>query len=89
MELFHAGFKGAGNLQFWIGVGALWLFSAAVSAMDAPRTGDSRFYGWLYRFTHLLAANLDRAIGGNPFRSAAPDYRSGTLQHSNTEQQGE
>jgi len=47
--------------QFWTGAGALWIFSAAVSAMDAPGKGDSRFYGWLYRFTHLLAANLDRA----------------------------
>jgi hypothetical protein len=49
--------------SFWTGAGALWIFSAAVSAMDAPQAGDSRFYGWLYRFTHLLAANLDRAIG--------------------------
>ncbi|HZU09051.1 MAG TPA: hypothetical protein VFA02_04055 [Pseudacidobacterium sp.] len=48
---------------FWIGVGVLWIFSAAVSAMDAPRADDSRFYRWLYRFTHLLAANLDRAFG--------------------------
>jgi hypothetical protein len=48
---------------FWIGMGVLWIFSAAVSAMDAPRADDSRFYGWLYRFTHFLAANLDRAFG--------------------------
>lgn len=48
--------------SFWTGAGALWIFSAAVSAMDPPRTGDSSFYGWLYRFTHLLAANLDRVI---------------------------
>jgi hypothetical protein len=31
--------------------------------MGPPQAGDSRFYGWLYRFTHLLAANLDRALG--------------------------
>jgi hypothetical protein len=49
--------------SFWIGAGALWLFSAAVSAMDIPRPEDGRFYGWLYRFTHFLAANLDRAFG--------------------------
>jgi hypothetical protein len=49
--------------SFWTGAGALWLFSAAVSAMDQPSSKDSRFYGWLYRFTHLLAANLDRALG--------------------------
>jgi hypothetical protein len=49
--------------SFWTGAGVLWIFSAAVSAMDPPETRDSRFYGWLYRFTHLLAANLDRALG--------------------------
>jgi len=48
--------------SFWTGAGTLWVFSAAVSAMDPPRTGDSSFYRWLYRFTHLLAANLDRAL---------------------------
>jgi hypothetical protein len=48
--------------SFWTGAGALWIFSAAVSAMDPPKTGDGTFYGWLYRFTHLLAANLDRAL---------------------------
>jgi hypothetical protein len=31
--------------------------------MDQPQAKDSRFYGWLYRFTHLLAANLDRVLG--------------------------
>jgi len=30
--------------------------------MDPPKTGDRSFYGWLYRFTHLLAANLDRVL---------------------------
>jgi hypothetical protein len=30
--------------------------------MDPPKTGDGSFYGWLYRFTHLLAANLDRVL---------------------------
>jgi hypothetical protein len=61
---------------FWIGVGMLWLFSAAVSAMESPQSNDSRFYGWLYRFTHLLAANLDRALGPHP-----------NLQTKNKEQQ--
>jgi len=49
--------------SFWVGAGVLWFFSAAVSAMEPPKSEDSRFYGWLYRFTHLLAANLDRAFG--------------------------
>lgn len=55
-------FLGLPVQSFWTGAGALWIFSAAVSAMDPPRNQDSRFYGWLYRFTHLLAANLDRAL---------------------------
>ena len=50
---------------FCTGAGALWVFSAAVSAMNPPAT-MAGFYGWLYRFTHLLAANLDRALGPTP-----------------------
>ena len=67
MNFLHPGTWGAGTAQsFWTGAGALWIFSAAVSAMDPPEAGASRFYGWLYRFTHLLAANLDRALGVEP-----------------------
>jgi len=67
MNFLHPGTWGAGTAQsFWTGAGALWIFSAAVSAMDPPEIGASRFYGWLYRFTHLLAANLDRALGVEP-----------------------
>lgn len=51
---------------FWTGAGALWIFSAAVSAMDAPQPKDGGFYRWLYRFTHLLAANLDRVLSSAP-----------------------
>ena len=47
--------------SFASGIAALWVFSAAVSAMSVP-TGDSGpGYQWLFRFAHLLAANLDRA----------------------------
>ncbi|TCK71975.1 hypothetical protein [Acidipila rosea] len=49
--------------NFWVGAAALWVFSAAVSAMNAPNMQSSQFYGWLYRFTHLLAANLDKFFG--------------------------
>ena len=47
--------------QFILGLATLWVFSAAVSAMAAPDVNTSQGYQWLYRFTHLLAANLDRA----------------------------
>jgi hypothetical protein len=61
--------------SFWTGAGALWIFSAAVSAMDRPSSKDGRFYGWLYRFTHLLAANLDRALGSAPLpQSPSPFF---------------
>ena len=49
--------------SFWIGAAALWTFSAAVSAMAAPAATDGKFYLWLYKFTHLLAANLDKFFG--------------------------
>jgi hypothetical protein len=54
------------------------VFSAAVSAMDPPKIGGNGFYGWLYRFTHLLAANLDRALtpgfrGEEPTTSSIPN----------------
>lgn len=39
----------------------LWIFSAAVSALSAPDDKSSQLYAWVYRFLHLLAANLDRA----------------------------
>ncbi len=63
MNFIHAALWSSATAQsFWTGAGVLWVFSAAVSAMDPPNTGGSSFYGWLYRFTHLLAANLDRAL---------------------------
>jgi hypothetical protein len=46
---------------YWSGLASLWIFSAAVSAMTQPGDKSSVAYQWLYRFTHLLAANLDRA----------------------------
>lgn len=62
MNFLHSG----SAMQFFCtGAGALWVFSAAVSAMNPPTT-KAGFYGWLYRFTHLLAANLDRALGPAP-----------------------
>jgi hypothetical protein len=41
---------------------ALWLFSAAVSAMPAPTATTSSGYVWLYSFAHLISANLDKFV---------------------------
>ena len=43
------------------GIAALWVFSAGVSALAQPDSESSSGYCWLFRFLHLLAANLDRA----------------------------
>jgi hypothetical protein len=50
-----------GSHLFLRGVMTLWVFSAAVGAMGQPDGKSGRGYEWLYRFLHLLAANLDRA----------------------------
>jgi hypothetical protein len=57
---------GSGAAPFVSGALGLWVFSAAVCAMSAPDGTSGKAYRWLYRFSHLLAANLDRAgvIGG-------------------------
>lgn len=59
-------FPSGGSHLYFQGLATLWIFSAAVSAMQAPEGNSTRGYQWLYRFTHLLAANLDRAglLGG-------------------------
>ncbi len=50
-----------GSHLFLRGVVTLWIFSAAVGAMGQPDVKSGPGYEWLYRFLHLLAANLDRA----------------------------
>ncbi len=46
--------------KFWRGLAALWVFSAAISALSPPDQRSGRAYRWLFTFAHLLAANLDR-----------------------------
>ena len=46
--------------SFVKGLLSLWVFSAAVSALSPPKDRSSQFYFWVYRFGHLLAANLDQ-----------------------------
>lgn len=46
--------------QFWLGVGALWAFSAFVGGMPDPDQTSSKGYRWLFGSLHLLSANLDK-----------------------------
>ena len=67
--------------SFLVGLIALWVFSAAVSAMSPPGESSRGAYRWLFRFCHLLAANLDRAgfFGEGPAmlsHSEQPQQRS-------------
>jgi hypothetical protein len=50
--------------SFWLGVGAVWAFSAFVSGMPAPDDKSGKGYKWLYSSLHLLAANLDKVSQG-------------------------
>jgi len=43
-------------------VGGWWLFSAAISTMPKPEPLE-RWYGWLYGFLQLAAANFDKMRG--------------------------
>lgn len=77
-----------GSHFYFQGLATLWIFSAAVSAMQAPGSNSSRGYQWLYRFTHLLAANLDRAglfDGATDSGMAAPErgQQGGTTKGEN------
>lgn len=50
--------------QFWTAVAAYWLFSAAVSSMPDPSEKSSSGYTWFWKFTHIIAGNLNNAFGG-------------------------
>jgi hypothetical protein len=66
--------RGSGAGSFVSGALGLWVFSAAVCAMSTPDDKSSKAYQWLYRFSHLLAANLDRAwLTGATEESAASE----------------
>lgn len=46
------------HYQIIIAVAAYFISAAAVGAMSAPtKEQESGFYGWLYRFLQILAAN--------------------------------
>ena len=44
-------------------LGAYYVASAAVGALQAPDANSSAFYRWLYVFANTLAANVTRAFG--------------------------
>jgi hypothetical protein len=47
---------------FLIGVGGLWVYSAAVSALPTPTTASSAFYTWFYTFSKTIAGDLGSAF---------------------------
>jgi hypothetical protein len=49
------------NPLVWKVLGAYWVFSAAVGALPTPDKGSSPFYIWVFRFSHGLSGNLNRA----------------------------
>ena len=51
------------------GLGAYFLFSNAVGAMDKPDEHSGAFYRYVYRFSHGLAGNLKYAL-----QSKFPEY---------------
>jgi hypothetical protein len=66
--------SGGGAGSFVSGALGLWVFSAAVCAMSTPDDKSSKGYQWLYRFSHLVAANLDRVgLTGAAEASAASE----------------
>lgn len=65
--------------NYWTGdriLMAAWIFCAAVQAMETPDDSSSRFYSWLFRFTHTIAGNtnLVRKEQGR-FRNVENDIR--------------
>lgn len=48
---------------FIAGVGALWLFSAAVGAMQPPAADAKGFYPWSYKFLKTIAGDLTALFG--------------------------
>ncbi len=44
------------------GLGAYYAFSAWVDTLDAPTATSSKVYIKLYRFLHLLSANLSKFV---------------------------
>lgn len=48
---------------FILGVGALWVFSAAVGALPSPNAQSSAFYQWLFKFLKVISGDLGSVFG--------------------------
>jgi len=51
------------NESFFIGIAALWLFSAAVGALVPPTDQSGAFYKWAYTFLKAIAGDLNTVFG--------------------------
>lgn len=49
------------NPLVWKLLGSYWLLSAIVGAMKTPTTNSPEWYQFLFRFSHLLSGNINRA----------------------------
>ena len=49
--------------SFILGVAALWVFSAAVSALPEPGATSGKFYAWLYKFLKQISGDLSAQFG--------------------------
>jgi hypothetical protein len=53
----------SGNESFVLGVGCLWIYSAAVAALADPTSGSSAFYNWFYKFSKAISGDLAAKFG--------------------------
>ena len=51
------------NESFILGVGALWVYSAAVAALPEPTDKSSTFYSWAYKFLKAISGDLSAKFG--------------------------
>lgn len=38
---------------------AMWIFNAAIQAMEKPNESNSKFYSFLFRFFHIIGGNTN------------------------------
>ena len=49
--------------SFFVGMGALWVFSAAAAALPPPLTTSSPFYKWFFGFMKTISGDLASVFG--------------------------
>lgn len=55
--------------QLIVGIGAYFIYSNAVQALQPPEDTSSAFYHWFFGFAHGLAGNIKYAL-----QKAVPQY---------------